>query len=76
MAEIKDEDILEVFNLGEKNKEDKVLHGVIKKEGKIIVVYERNEFGIYTGFLERSILDLSKLNDNQIDFLRKKGYSI
>lgn len=76
MVEIKDQDILAVFKLGEKNPGDKVLHGVMRQEGKITIVYERNEGEAYTGFLEKSVFDLSKLSETQINFLRKKGYEI
>ena len=74
MVEIKDQDILEVFKLGEKNPGDKVLHGVIRHEGKIMVVYERNEGEAYTGFLEKSLFDPSRLSEVQLGFLKTKGY--
>lgn len=76
MVEIKDKDILEVFKLGEKNPGDKVLHGITRSSEGITIVYERNEGEAYTGFLEKSTFDISKLNENQMEFLRKKGYEI
>ena len=76
MAEIKDQDILEVFKLGEKNPGDRVFHGVLRQQGRIEVVYERNSGEPYSGFQEKSIFDLSKLSEKQIQFLKGKGYEI
>ena len=36
MKTIKDKDILEAFKLGDKDSEDKILHGVMRQEGKIV----------------------------------------
>ena len=76
MVEIKDQDILEAFRLEEKNSDDKVLHGILKFEGKILVVFERNSGSPYTGFLEKSTFDLDNLSLNQIQFLKNKGYDL
>jgi hypothetical protein len=76
MVEIKDQDILEVFKLGEKNSGDKVFHGVLRQYGRIEVIYERNSGEPYSGFQERSLFDLSKLSEKQIQFLKEKGYEI
>lgn len=76
MVEIKDEDILHVFKLGEKTPKDLVLHGILRNKGITSVVFERNSGEPYTGFLERSIIDFSNLGDNQVQFLRDKGYNI
>lgn len=76
MGEIKDQDVLEAFKLGDKNPGEKVLHGVRRYEGKILVVFERNSGEPYTGFLEKSVFDLSSLNPKQFQFLRSKGYEI
>lgn len=76
MVEIKDQDILEAFKLGDKNSGEKVLHGILRYAGKILVVFERNSGEPYTGFLEKSIFDPNSLNENQIQFLKNKGYEI
>ena len=76
MGEIKDQDILEAFKLGDKNSGEKVLHGVLRYEGKILVVFERNSGEPYTGFLEKSVFDPRTLNEKQFQFLRSKGYEI
>ena len=41
MKEIKDQDILEAFKLGDKDPEDKIFHGVERKDGMITVVFEK-----------------------------------
>jgi hypothetical protein len=76
MVEIKDQDILEAFKLGDKNSGEKVLHGILRYAGKILVVFERNSGEPYTGFLEKSIFDPNSLNEKQIQFLKNKGYEI
>ena len=76
MVEIKDQDILEAFKLGDKNPGEKVLHGVLRYEGKILVAFERNSGEPYTGFLEKSVFDIKGLNKNQFEFLRRKGYEL
>ena len=76
MVEIKDQDILEAFKLGDRNSGEKVLHGILRYEGKILVVFERNSGEPYTGFLEKSVFDLRTLNENQFQFLRSKGYEL
>jgi len=75
MMDIKDEDILEVFKLEDKNSSDKVFHGVLRQGGKIVVVYERNSGGYYSGFQEKSVFDPSKLSEVQIKFLKGRGYN-
>ncbi len=75
MSEIKDEDILAAFKLGEKDPYDKILHGVQKKKTGNFVIYEiktDNE----SGFLGKSLFDLSSLNPTQIEYLTNKGYSL
>lgn len=74
MVEIKDQDILEAFKLGDRNSGEKVLHGILRYSGKILVVFERNSGEPYTGFLEKSIFDINSLNEKQIQFLKSKGY--
>jgi hypothetical protein len=76
MREIKDKDILEVFKLGEKNPGDKVFHGVLRQEGKIMIVYERNGGEPYSGFQEKFIFDITKLSEKQLQYLRDKGYEL
>jgi hypothetical protein len=76
MVEIKDQDILEAFKLEDKNSGEKVLHGILRYAGKILVVFERNSGEPYTGFLEKSIFDPNSLNEKQIQFLKNKGYEI
>ena len=76
MAEIKDEDILEAFKLGEKDPEDKILHGVLRKNNGNFVIYERKADPGYSGFLGKSLFDLSSLSPTQIEYLTKKGYSL
>jgi len=75
-VEIKDQDILEVFKLGEKIPGEKVFHGVQRKGGRVLVVFERNSGEPYTGFLENSPFDLRNLTLKQIDFLKSKGYEL
>ena len=76
MVEIKDKDILDVFKIGEKNPKDIILHGVIRQQGKTVIVYERNGGEQYSGFQERLIFDPSKLSGKQVQFLREKGYDL
>ena len=76
MVEIKDEDILAAFKLGEKDPEDKILHGVLRKEDGNFVIYERKADPGYSGFLGKSLFDLSSLSPAQIEYLTKKGYSL
>jgi hypothetical protein len=76
MVEIKDKDILEAFKLGEKIPGDKVFHGILRKKGRIEVVYERNSGEPYSGFLEKSMFNLTDLSERQIQFLKEKGYEI
>ena len=76
MKTIKDKDILEAFKLGDKDSEDKILHGVVRQEGKIVVVFERKSDQGYSGFLSKSNFDFSELNPAQISYLESRGYSI
>lgn len=76
MVEIKDQDVLEAFKLGDRNSGEKVLHGVLRYPGKILVVFERNSGEPYSGFLEKSVFDLGSLSEKQAQFLRNKGYEI
>jgi hypothetical protein len=76
MVEIKDLDILEMFKLGDSNPSDKVFHGIQRRDNEIIVLFERETSGSYTGFLEKTKIDLNFLNQNQIEFLKCKGYEI
>ena len=76
MVEIKDEDILAVFKLGEKDPDDKILHGVLRKKNGNFVIYERKSDSGYSGFLGKSLFDLSSLSSTQIEYLVKKGYSL
>jgi hypothetical protein len=74
MVEIKDQDILEVFKLEEKSLEDKFFHGVLRGKGTILIVYEKNSGNSCSGFLEKTIFNLSDLTEKQILFLQGKGY--
>lgn len=76
MVEIKDRDLLEVFKLGDSNPFDKVLHGIQRRGDEIMILFEREADGSYTGFLEKLKLDLNSLNQDQIQFLKSKGYEI
>jgi len=76
MKEIKDQDILETFKLGDKDSDDKILHGVMRQEGKMVVVFERKSDQGYSGFLSKSNFDLSNLSPVQLSYLESRGYSI
>jgi hypothetical protein len=76
MKTIKDKDILEAFKLGDKDSEDKILHGVMRQEGKIVVVFEKKSDQGYSGFLSKSNFDFSDLSPVQISYLESRGYSI
>jgi hypothetical protein len=76
IKEIKDEDLIEAFLLGDKHRGDKLVHGVLRKNGEVIVIFERLEAGGYSGFPEKSHLKLSSLNEVQTIYLREKGYSL
>jgi hypothetical protein len=76
MKTIKDKDILEAFKLGDKDSEDKILHGVMRQEGKIIVVFEKKSDQGYSGFLSKSNFDFSSLNSDQRSYLESRGYSL
>jgi hypothetical protein len=76
MKEIKDQDILEAFKLGDKDSDDKILHGVMRQEGKMVVVFERKSDQGYSGFLSKSNFDLSNLSQVQLNYLESRGYSI
>jgi hypothetical protein len=76
METIKDKDILEAFKLGDKDPEDKILHGVMRQEGKIVVVFEKKSDQGYSGFLSKSNFDFSDLSPVQIEYLTKKGYPL
>ncbi len=76
MKEIKDQDILEAFKLGDKDSDDKILHGVMRQEGKTVVVFERKSDQGYSGFLSKSNFDLSNLSQVQLNYLESRGYSI
>jgi hypothetical protein len=76
MEEIKDQDILEAFKLGDKDSDDKILHGVMRQEGKMVVVFERKSDQGYSGFLSKSNFDLSNLSQVQLNYLESRGYSI
>jgi hypothetical protein len=75
MKEIKDQDILEAFKLGDKDSDDKIFHGVMRQEGKIVVVFERKSDQGYSGFLSKTNFDLSNLNQSQLTYLKSRGYS-
>jgi hypothetical protein len=74
MKGIKDEDIIEAFLLGDKHRGNKVVHGVLRKTEDAIVIFERSGAEGYSGFLEKSHLKLSSLNERQLTYLRGKGY--
>jgi len=76
MKTIKDKDILEAFKLGDKDSEDKILHGVVRQEGKIVVVFEKKSDQGDSGFLSKSNFDFSDLSPDQISYLESRGYSI
>ena len=76
MKEIKDQDILEAFKLGDKDSDDKILHGVTRKDGRIMVVFERKSDQGYSGFLSKSNFDLSNLSQVQLTYLEGKGYNL
>lgn len=76
MKEIKDQDILEAFKLGDKDSDDKILHGVARKDGRIMVVFERKSDQGYSGFLSKSNFDLSNLSQVQLTYLEGKGYNL
>jgi hypothetical protein len=76
--EIEDKEIMDLFILGVKNPMEKILHGVLRRDGKISVMFERKSSMGYTGFLEKETLDLSTENlvPLQLKYLEDKGYSI
>jgi hypothetical protein len=76
MKEIKDQDILEAFKLGDKDSDDKILHGVMRKDGRIMVVFERKSDQGYSGFLSKSNFDLSNLSQVQLTYLENRGYTL
>ncbi len=76
MKEIKDQDILEAFKLGDKDSDDKILHGVMRKDGRVMVVFERKSDQGYSGFLSKSNFDLSNLSQVQLTYLEGKGYNL
>ena len=76
MKGIKDKDIIEAFLLGDKHRGDKLIHGVLRKDEGVIIIFERSEAGGYSGFPEKSHLKLSSLNDLQLTYLKEKGYSL
>ncbi len=76
MKEIKDQDILEAFKLGDKDSDDKILHGVMRKDGRIMVVFERKSDQGYSGFLSKSNFDLSNLSQAQLTYLENRGYTL
>ena len=76
MKGIKDKDIIEAFLLGDKHRGDKLIHGVLRKDEGVIIIFERSEAGGYSGFPEKSHLKLSSLNDLQMTYLKEKGYSL
>ena len=76
MKTIKDKDILEAFKLGDKDSEDKILHGVVRQEGKIVVVFEKKSDQGDSGFLSKLNFNFSDLSPVQISYLESRGYSI
>jgi hypothetical protein len=76
MKEIKDKDILEAFKLGDKDSDDKILHGVMRQDGKMVVVFERKSDHGYSGFLSKSNFDLSNLSQVQRTYLEERGYTL
>ena len=76
MKTIKDKDILESFKLGDKDSEDNILHGVVRQEGKIVVVFEKKSDQGDSGFLSKLNFNFSDLSPAQISYLESRGYSI
>jgi len=76
MKEIKDQDILEAFKLGDKDPEDKIFHGVVRKDGRITVVFEKKSDQGYSGFTGKANFDFSSLNSDQRTYLESRGYSL
>ena len=76
MKTIKDKDILEAFKLGDKDSEDNILHGVVRQEGKIVVVFEKKSDQGDSGFLSKLNFNFSDLSPAQISYLEDRGYSI
>ena len=76
MKTIKDKDILEAFKLGDKDSEDNILHGVVRQEGKIVVVFEKKSDQWDSGFLSKLNFNFSDLSPAQISYLESRGYSI
>ena len=76
MKTIKDKDILEAFKLGDKDSEDNILHGVVRQEGKIVVVFEKKSDKGDSGFLSKLNFNFSDLSPAQISYLEDRGYSI
>lgn len=74
IKEIRDEEIIETFLLGDQNRAEKVIHGILRKNDEVIVIFERLGSGGYSGFSEKSHLKFSSLNDKQVNYLKSKGY--
>ena len=76
MKGIKDKDIIEAFLLGDKHRGDKLIHGVLRKDEDVIIIFERSEAGGCSGFPEKYPLRLSSLSELQLNYLKEKGYSL
>jgi hypothetical protein len=75
IEDIKDEEILSLINLNPSLTRDKTFQGSLRKDGKIFLYFENSSVPLY-GFLEKKVLSFSDLNEDQISYLKEKGYSI
>jgi hypothetical protein len=73
--EITDKDIIEVFLLEEKQRENKLIHGIQRKNGEVIVIFESLGLEGHTGFSEKFHLEIPSLSERQLGYLKGKGYS-
>lgn len=73
---ITDKDIIEIFLMEEKQRGNKLVHGIQRRNGEAIVTFESLDLEGHIGFSEKFHLRIPSLSERQLGYLKGKGYSL
>lgn len=73
---ITDKDIIEIFLMEEKQRGNKLVHGIQRRNGEVIVTFESLDLEGHIGFSEKFHLRIHSLSERQLGYLQGRGYSL
>lgn len=73
---ITDKDIIEIFLMEEKQRGNKLVHGIQRRNGEVIVTFESLDLEGHIGFSEKIHLRIHSLSERQLGYLQGRGYSL